>query len=223
MDTPTVPFKITRRLITWVSIIVLSLVIVLSTFSWINGLQVGDTQREVALSRQYESLKTGLDAFLSTAREQAGVTKAQSAAFDKIMLDAVQGRYDKNGKPTGANPTGGSLFSAIAEAYPNLDTLNSSYSRILDTISSGRTSFSNNQQKLQDELREYDQWRKSGIIHSWAVSHITGAPTHNLVVNNGTPQYGQTAYGVMTHVIVSSQTSQSFQSGKLQPQDFFGN
>jgi hypothetical protein len=194
-------------------------------FSYVNGLQKADVQREVQLSRQYESLKAGLDAFLSTAREQAGVTQAQSASFDKIMLDAVSGRYQgKTGAPTSINPTGGSLFSAIHEAYPNLDTLNSSYSRILDTISSGRTAFSNNQQKLQDELREYDQWRKSGIIRSWVVAHITGAPTTNLVVNNGNGQQtGQTAYVIMTHVIVSGTTSNAFKSGDLEPQKFFGN
>ena len=215
--------KISKKAAIIFGSILVVIVIVVSLFNWVNSLQVADTTREVALTRQYESMKTGLDAFLSTAREQAGVTKAQSAAFDKIMLDAVQGRYDANGQPTGANPTGGSLFSAIKEAYPNLDTLNSSYSRILDTISSGRTAFANYQQRLQDELREYDQWRKSGIVHSWAVSHLIGAPTHNLVVVNGAPQYGQAAYNVMAKAIVSGQTSQSFKSGDLEPQDFFGN
>lgn len=219
------PFKLSKKLIIWGSVALIIFITVISTFSYFNGLQQGDVQREVQLSRQYESLKSGLDAFLSTAQEQAGVTKAQSAAFDKIMLDAVQGRYaGKDGKPTGANPTGGSLFSAIAEAYPNLDTLNSSYSRILDTISSGRASFNNNQQKLQDQLREYDQWRKSGIIRSWMIAHVTGAPTDNLVVvNDNGRKTGNAAYDVMSHVITSGVTSQAFSTGKLEAQDFFGN
>lgn len=216
--------KLSKKLIIGLTAGFVVLILLLSTFSGINNDQKGAVQREVQLSRQYESLKAGLDAFLSTAEEQAGVTKAQSANFDKIMLDAVQGRYQgKTGAPTSINPTGGSLFSAIAEAYPNLDTLNSSYSRILDTISSGRTSFSNNQQKLQDQLREYDQWRKSGFVHSWVVSHIIGAPTSNLTVNNGSVKTGQAAYNVMSSVITSSLTQQTFKSGTLQPQNFFGN
>lgn len=225
MDTSTFSFpKLSKKLIISLGAIFVGLILVFSTFGWLNGMQKASVEREVRLSRQYESLKTGLDAFLTTAREQAGVTKAQSAAFDKIMLDAVQGRYvGKEGGPTGIQPTGGSLFSAIAEAYPNLDTLNSSYTRILDTISSGRTAFANNQQKLQDQLREYDQWRKSGLIHSWAVAHITGVPTGNLVVVNDSRKTGQAAYDVMAKVITSSLTGQSFESGKLESQDFFGN
>jgi hypothetical protein len=221
VETP--QFKLSKKLIISLTSIALLVIVGLSTYSYFNGLQQGDVQREVQLSRQYESLKSGLDAFLSTAREQAGVTKAQSAAFDKIMLDAVQGRYaGKDGAPTGAKPTGGTLFSAIAEAYPNLDTLNGSYGRILDTISSGRASFNNNQQKLQDELREYDQWRKSGIVQSYMIQHVIGAPTDNLVVVNGSRKTGQAAYDVMSHVITSSTTQNAFSSGTLQSQDFFG-
>lgn len=198
------------------------LIFVFSMFGWINNLQKGGVQREIRLSRQYESLKTGLDAFLSTAREQAGVTKAQSASFDKIMLDAVSGRYQNNGEPTAAQPGTGSLFSAIQEAYPNLDTLNSSYSRILDTISSGRTAFANNQNKLQDQIREFDQWRKSGIIHSFVVGSIMGIPDGNLVTVNGNDRKtGEAAYNVMTHVITSNLTQGAFKSGDLESQDFF--
>lgn len=226
MDSSTIKLPaLSRRLITTLVSVFVAIIFIFSIFGWVNGMQKASVEREVRLSRQYESLKTGLDAFLSTAREQAGVTKAQSANFDKIMLDAVQGRYQgKEGQPTAAQPGTGTLFSAILEAYPNLDTLNSSYSRILDTISSGRTAFSNSQQKLQDQLREYDQWRKSGIVHSWAVAHLVGVPTSNLVVFNGTtPKHGQAAYDVMIHVITSGLTQKSFDSGKLDAQDFFGN
>ncbi len=216
------PFKVTKRLIVVVASLFVGFIFLISMFSYFNGLQKASVEREVRLSRQYETLKTGLDAFLTTAREQAGVTKAQTAAFDKIMLDAVQGRYQgKEGGPTTAQPGSGTLFSAIAEAYPNLDTLNSSYTRILDTISSGRTAFANNQSKLQDQLREYDQWRKSGIINSWVLAHITGVPSQNLVVVNDSRKTGIEAYDVMAKVITSSTTGGAFNSGKLESQDFF--
>lgn len=216
--------KLSRGLIALI-VGAIGLIVFFSVFGWINTMQKDSVQREVRLSRSYETLKTGLDAFLTTAREQAGVTKAQSANFDKIMLDAVSGRYQgKEGGPTTAQPGSGTLFSAIAEAYPNLDTLNTSYSRILDTISSGRTAFANNQAKLQDELREYDQWRKTGIVHSWAVAHLVGVPTDNLVVVNGEQHLkGQDAYDKMAKVIVSSTTGDAFKSGNLEAQDFFGN
>ena len=204
-------------------IAIVGVVLLLSMFGWVNGLQKAGVQREVTLSRSYESLKSELDAFLTKAREQAGVTKAQSAAFDKIMLDAVSGRYKgQDGAPTNVQPTGGALFSAIAEAYPNLDTLNASYTRILDTISEGRTAFNNGQHKLQDQLREYDQWRKSGIVHSWVVENITGVPTDNLVTVNGNQRLTrQAAYDKMATVITSGVTAEAFSTGKLEAQDFF--
>lgn len=219
------PFKLSKRLIFGLASGFVVLILILSTFSWINGMQRAAVQRETTLSRSYESLKSELDAFLSKAREQAGVTKAQSATFDKIMLDAVQGRYvGEEGQPTGAQPgTGGSLFSAIAEAYPNLDTLNSSYTRILDTISEGRSAFNNGQQKLQDQVREYDQWHKSGIIHSWAVATFIGVPTDDLAVVNKERKTGQAAYDVISQAIKSNLTAEAFDSGQLESQDFFDN
>lgn len=194
----------------------------ISFFSTINSLQKQSVEHEVRLSRQYESLKSELDAFLSKAREQAGVTKAQSAAFDKIMLDAVSGRYQgKEGQPTTAQPGSGTLFSAIAEAYPNLNGINSSYNRILDTISEGRAAFNNRQQKLQDQIREYDTWRKSGIIHSWIVSNIVGVPTDNLFAVNKNKLTGQAAYDHMSQVIKSGVTANAFETNTLESQDFF--
>jgi hypothetical protein len=202
---------------------IIGLVSFFAVYGYINGLRNDSVNREVPLSRSYETLKTGLDAFLTTAREQAGVTKAQSAAFDKIMLDAVAGRYQgKEGGPTGVQPTGGSMFSAIQEAYPNLDKVSDSYTRILDTISSGRTAFANNQAKLQDQLREYDTWRKTDYFRSWVLAKFIGVPSENLVVNNGDQKLrGQQAYDKMSAVITSGVTSGAFKSGTLEAQDFF--
>lgn len=215
--------KLSRGVIA-IIVLAIGLVSFFAVYNGVNNLQKQAVEREVRLSRQYETLKTGLDAFLTTAREQAGVTKAQSAAFDKIMLDAVAGRYQgKEGSPTTAKPGSGTLFSAIQEAYPNLDKVNDSYSRILDTISSGRTAFANNQAKLQDQLREYDTWRKSGYFRSWVLAKVVGVPTNdNLTVTNGDQKlHGQAAYDKMSQVITSGITADAFKSGKLDAQDFF--
>lgn len=193
-----------------------------SLYGYINSLQQTDVNYEVQLSRSYESLKSTLDNYIAKAREQAGVTTAQSAAFDKIMSDAVQGRYQIPSGST-AQPGQGQLFSAIVEAYPNLSGINQSYSQILDTISGGRDAFNNGQQRLQDQLRQYDQWRKSGFVRSWVIANVIGAPTSNLVVQNGHTITGQAAYTVMSNVITSSTTQNSFNTGTLQPQNFFGN
>lgn len=215
--------KLSRGVIA-IIVAAIGLISFFAVYNGVNNLQKQTVEREVRLSRQYETLKTGLDAFLTTAREQAGVTKAQSAAFDKIMLDAVAGRYqNKEGGPTTAQPGSGTLFSAIQEAYPNLDGINSSFTRILDTISAGRTAFANNQAKLQDQLREYDTWRKSGIFHSWVLAKLVGVPTDDLVVTNGDQKLrGQAAYDKMSQVITSGTTADAFKSGKLDAQDFFG-
>lgn len=216
--------NISKKAAVWISISIVVVILIISIFGWANNMQKQSVEKEVRLSRTYESMKSDLDTFLSTAREQAGVTKAQSAAFDKIMLDAVSGRYQgKEGQPTSAQPGTGTLFSAIAEAYPNLDGINSSYNRILDTITSGRQTFNNGQKKLQDEIRSYDTWRKSGIIHSWALETFIGVPTDNLTITNGDQKFvGQAAYDKMSQVIQSGVTSQAFKTGNLEAQDFFG-
>ncbi len=193
-------------------------------YGYMNGLQKGAVGREVPISRSYESMKSELDAFLSKAREQAGVTKANSTAFDKIMLDAVSGRYQgKEGSPTTAQPGSGTMFSAIVEQYPDLSGINNSYNRLLDTISEGRTAFNNAQHKLQDQLREYDVWRSSGLFHSWALRTFIGVPTNNLVAVNEQKLTGQAAYDKISRVIVSGLTSEAFNTGTLEAQDFMGN
>lgn len=192
-------------------------------FSYANSMRNQAIEREVRLTRFYESEKADLDNFLATAREQAGVTKAQAAAFDKIMLDAVSGRYAGiEGSPTAAQPGKGTLFSAIVEAYPNLDGINSSFARILDTISAGRQTFTNDQKKLQDGIREYDVWRKSGIIRSWFLATFVGVPTDNLVVSNSSGRLvGAAAYDKMSKVITTNTTAEAFDSGELKSQNFF--
>ncbi len=214
--------KFPKKLTIIVASIGIGLILLFSLFGWINGLQKQGVQREVRLSRTYETLKTGVDSYLVSAREAAGVASANAEAFDKIMLDAVSGRYQgKEGGPTTAQPGSGTLFSAIVEAYPNLDKVNENYGRIIDIITSGRTAFANNQAKLQDQIREYDQWRKSGLVHSWMVSTIIGVPSDDLVVTNETKKTGQAAYDVMSKVITSGVTADGFNTGKLEAQDFF--
>src|SRR5207249_464335 len=77
VETP--QFKPPKKLIIWLSVIVLLLITLFSTFSYFNGLQKGAVQREVRLSRQYESLKSGLDAFLIPIRLRCDKIKENSS------------------------------------------------------------------------------------------------------------------------------------------------
>src|SRR5262249_47679195 len=105
-------------------------------YNYANSLQQEGVARETELTAQYLDNQNELSTYISKFYETIGVANLKSDKMDKILLDAVKGRYEGH---TSAQPGQGQLFSAIQEAYPtvNLDI----YDRILDQISAGRDAY----------------------------------------------------------------------------------
>jgi len=195
--------------------IALVVLLIIVGFAKVNSVQKTSIDKETQLNAQYEVTQIKYSNFRTGFYEQLGIAREKSDKLDAILFDAIRGRYD--GK-TSAQPGQGSLFSAIYEAYPDLTQLNI-YDRIVDYIQAGRTAFSNDQSKLRDMLRDYNSWRKSGMIHRIFVGWA-GAPTDALEARvNGKVLRGQAALDQMSILIVSGETSEIFESGEDKPVD----
>ena len=109
------------------------------------------------------------------------------------------------------------LGRAITEAYPDLAGLNS-YDKIMDYVSAGRESYKAIQDKLLDELRVYDIWRKQGIIDSFIIASVLGVPSDNLVASIGeTSFHGKDALKKMNEIVLASDAKKAYETGTMDP------
>ena len=165
--------------------IIVAVVIASSAFALVmsyNTARNGIIQRESALTAQYLDNQNELSSYVLTVKEAMGVANVATEAVDKIITDAIQGRYEDKGN----SGVGEAQFvvNAVHEAYPDINGVNVNYQNVQNAIIGGREAFKNQQTKLLDMIREYDTYRQSGLIHSALVSWV-GAPTDGLKAKVG--------------------------------------
>lgn len=185
----------------------------LNLWGYANGLWNTMVGYETTLNASYKSNQNYLSAYESGFYETIGVANLKSAKLDKILTDAVKGRYDGN---TSAKPGSGSLFSAIAEAYPNIDL--TIYDKIADYIKAGRAGYRNKQDTLLDQLRSFDNFRRSGILQHLLIGW-GGFPTQNLVACAAADdcKRGEEAIKRMTQIVVTEGTETAYKTSKMAP------
>lgn len=171
-------------------------------------------QKEVALSAQYQDNQNELSTMISTFYETMGIADRKSDQLDRILSDAIKGRYDTGSSATSA-VGGGKLFSALKEAYPDLGGL-STYDKVLVQLQGDRANFKKVQSKFLDELRDYDTWRAMGFFRSWALGNF--APSSNLVARIGTKKVtGMAAHEQMELIVLAPDAAKAFDSGTMAP------
>lgn len=181
-------------------------------YGYVNGLRSTSIDYETQLNAQYLANQNYLSAYISGFYEQLGVANLKSEKLDKILLDAVKGRYDKEGFSTK-----GALFSAIAEAYPDLSGLDI-YDKIVDYIASKREGYRAIQEKLLDMLRGYDRWRQDGYAQSAIITSVIGVPTQRLEARIGeTVLRGPEAREKMWQIVLAEQARDAYRTGTMAP------
>jgi hypothetical protein len=181
-------------------------------YGFVNSTRNDGISMEQQISKHYEDNQNELSNYISSFYEQIGVANLKSDKMDTILKNAVQGRYGEQGfKANGA------FFAAVKEAYPSLEGLNV-FDRIMDHVSSGRTSFKAQQSRLLDLLREYDTWKQQGIVRSQLV-RIIGFPTENLQARVGGKVIatGPLALNQFHQLVLTSSTTEAFTTGKMEP------
>ena len=202
-----------KALITAGSIVGVILVLSLGIYGKANGINNRAVDLQTQLSAQYLDNQNYLSAYVSGFYEQTGLVEAKTAAMDKILTDAVKGRYDKGST---AAPTGGQLISAMIEAYPDLTQLNS-YDKIIDYVQAGREGYRQVQSKLLDQLRNFDKWRNTGLINKQLI-RMMGIPSNDLKAQIGENTiYGGEAEAKMYQIVLASSAKEAYETGELEP------
>lgn len=188
----------------------------LALYGYINGLRSEALQLETTLNAQYLDNQNELSTYVSSFYEQVGVANLKSEKMDQILLDAVKGRYEKDGKTVGYGE-GTPFFSAIVEAYPDIRGLDI-YDKIVAFVSAGREAYKAKQSKLLDQLRVYDKWRQDGLVQSRVISGVVGCPTQMLEARIGTRvARGTEARDQMYLIILASDARKAYETGTMDP------
>lgn len=169
--------------------------------------------RETGLSAHYSNNQNQLSMYALGLPEQTGIADRYAQQLRTILTAAVQGRYD--GKMSAAQVGQGTLFSAISEAYPNIDL--KSYDKIVEYIQKSREEFRKAQESLLDDVAGYETLLHGDLINN-LLTNILGAPTRQLQARNGkTVVYGKEALAQMKVIVTDSTTSKAFEDGKMEP------
>jgi hypothetical protein len=169
--------------------------------------------RETALSAHYQNDQNQLSSYVLGFSEQTGIADRQAQQLRTILTDAVKGRYD--GKLSAAQVGQGTLFSAISEAYPNIDL--KSYDKIVDYIQKSREEFRQKQESLLADVAGYENLLYGDLINN-LLTNILGVPTRQLQARIGkTVVYGEAALAQIKTIVTDSTTSQAFEDGKMKP------
>ena len=191
-------------------------------YGYFNGLKTELVDRETSLSASYQSNQLELDTYVKQIKEGAGIANLKSDKLDQILRNAVSGRYG-DGKGDIKNGQGGAFMSAIVEAYPNLQGQLDVYDRLVDKVFAGREAFKQKQNLLLDKIRSFEKWTNTGLVQSFMIQNIMGAPTYLLEARIGTNvKHGREALDQMKLVVTSASTSQAFTTGQDEAIDLSG-
>ena len=185
-----------------------------SLYGYINSTRSTAVQLENGLNAQYLANQNELSSYQAGFYEQLGVANLKSDKMDKIISDAVKGRYDGKMAPG----TGGAFFSAISEAYPEIGTSLDIYDKIVDYVAAKREAYKQAQNKLLDMLRTYDTWRQDGLLRSFVVANVLGVPSDRLEARIGTDvKRGAEARDRMFLIVITEDARDAYQTGTDKP------
>lgn len=203
-----------RGLVIGGAILIVFLIVGISFFSKYNGLRNTAISKETALVSQYQDNQNELSNYIVQFKESMGVADIGSERLEAILVEAVKGRYDGEMQPG----TGGTMFSAISEAYPDLTATAESYAKVQDLVVSGREAYKNKQSKLLDMIRDYDSWRKTDVFNSWMITTFGLAPSDTLTITIGSGKLEkQEALDKIRQIVLVQESIDSYDTGIIEP------
>lgn len=169
---------------------------------------------ELSITAKYKAMQSSYGQDRLAFTDQIGIAREKRDAMDKILMDAVSGRYNQPGSPQVDN---GKLFSAITEAYPDLAGLNI-FDQIMPFITKMRSKFAQDQAQVFEMIKGYNEWRTTGSFLHPTFVNWAGFPSDALEMQaNGNVYRGKDALDRMSRPIIGSDTGQIFDTGVDQP------
>ncbi|MDP3793904.1 MAG: hypothetical protein Q8R07_04080, partial [Candidatus Uhrbacteria bacterium] len=184
-----------------------------SFYGYANGVRNELVRQETALNAQYQDKQNELGNYEVAFYEQTGLANLKSDKIDKIISDAVKGRYEgKDGQPV-ERGQGGAFFSAMVEAYPDLRGQLDVYDKIISFVAAGREAYKAKQSKQLDMIRAYESFRQTGWVRSWFIDRV-GYPSLRAQIGTKVVR-GSDALAQMELIVTTEATNQAYQTGTM--------
>lgn len=204
-----------RKAIMWaisVGIFIALLLGISGGYNYINYIRNTGIDWEMRLGAKYLSTQAYHSSYVGGFYEQVGVANLKSEQMDKIISNAIEGRYEKSG---GFSPNG-AFFSAIKEAYPDITNAMGVFDKIVDYVRAGRSGYKAEQDGLLDMLQRYDAWVNKGIIQHFIIQKLLDMPSDKLQARIGDVTLkGQSALDQMYKIVLVEGTTEAFKTGKM--------
>jgi hypothetical protein len=184
------------------------LVVLISGISWKISTTNEGNRIQNELNAQYRVNYDNLSKCVIQIREAANVAKGETAAFDQIISDAVKG-----------GPQGGDMILLLRQQMPDLNTVGSTFNKVLEITAGCRSDYHNLVTKLNSQLNGFDNWRNGSVSGNlWAGSY----PTNGLEAAKGEKLLkGQAALDQMKLIITPSTVRNAQESGNIEAEDPF--
>jgi hypothetical protein len=143
---------------------------------------------------------------VNTARV-AQVAGAQTDAVDRVLKDAISGRYG-----TGAGLDQNKVFSLLQEAYPDLGKLNDTFANAMAVMTGCQSNFLAKENYMNKLANEFVAWQTG----SWFSRTYGGDqfPNDNLKIVIGTTVHtGADALQIMQRTVLSSDNVNAIETG----------
>lgn len=182
-----------------------------------NSVTNNGNKKQEDLIAYYNDTENVLSDCLKKTKQSIGLTQAQTDALDRVITDAVRGRYTEGS--TAVPGEGNPLFSAIVEQYPDTAGLSKSFQDVLVVINGCRSDFRDSQAKLQANVAAFNKWRTGSLtVRTFGGEY----PTNALEINfkDGTLN-GKAALAQMRKLVVVSEARSGRDSNVIENDDPF--
>lgn len=171
--------------------------------------------QELSMTAHWKNTQARYGQFRMGMADKLAIAREKRDAINKILVDAVSGRYDKQGQPGTVDQQ--AIFSAIVEKYPDLKGLDI-FDQLITDIQAGREAFAKDQETMADMVRSYNSWRTTGSFLHPTFVDWAGFPSDVLEARVGDKLYkGQEALDKMSTVIMGQGTGEIFDTGNDKP------
>jgi hypothetical protein len=196
----------------WAIVAAVIVLVVLICLVVANGVTNQGNKKQQDLIVFYNDTSNVLSDCLVKTKSAVGLANAQTDALDKVITDAVKGRYTDG---SSAQVGRGQLFSALSEAYPDTSALSATFDKVLIVITGCRSNFKDSQSALQRELARFNKWRSG----SFTVRKFGGSnyPNDELKIKaGGTFVKGELALDQMGEMVLVADAETARDTGVLQ-------
>ncbi len=171
--------------------------------------------QELSMTAHWKNTQSRYGQFRMGMADKLAIAREKRDAINKILVDAVSGRYDKQGQSGTVDQQ--AVFSAIVEKYPDLKGLDI-FDQLITDIQAGREAFAKDQETMADMVRSYNSWRTTGSFLHPTFVDWAGFPSDVLEARVGDKLYkGQDALDKMSTVIMGQGTGEIFDTGNDKP------